>query len=207
MPPEGALAAAGGTRGAGAVAAHGSGSYLSVPSRLVSMPLFRHILAPFDFSELSAQGVEFARRLAEVHGARLTILHVVQEPTFPSFYKLGALRIYGMVPDAEKLAWRALEKRFGEPDGERGVRYNVAKGEAESQIVHYAAREGCDLIVIASHGITGLEHVLLGSVAEKVVRQARCPVLIIKSFTREARSAGAERDVAGGERHEARRRR
>jgi len=144
------------------------------------MPLYRRILAPFDFSPLAEAGVRTARALAEAHDAELTVLHVAQEPTFPSFYKLGALRIYGMVPDAEKLAWRALEKRFGDPRETPGVAYRVLKGEPEQRIVRFAADEGVDLIVISSHGLTGLEHVLLGSVTEKVVRQAACDVLVVK---------------------------
>jgi nucleotide-binding universal stress UspA family protein len=144
------------------------------------MPLYRRILAPFDFSPLAEAGVRTARALAEAHAAELTILHVAQEPTFPSFYKLGALRIYGMVPDAEKLAWRALEKRFGDPAATPGVTYRVMKGEPDQRIVRFAADEGVDLIVISSHGLTGLEHVLLGSVTEKVVRHAGCDVLVVK---------------------------
>lgn len=145
------------------------------------MALFNNILAPFDFSDVAAEGVSFARELAQAHGARLTILHVVQEPTFPSFYKLGALRIYGMVPDAEKLAWRALEKRFGERSADPKVEYALVRGEADAEIVTRAREGGHDLIVISSHGLTGLEHVLLGSVAEKVVRHAPCQVLVYKS--------------------------
>jgi nucleotide-binding universal stress UspA family protein len=159
--------------------------------------LFRQILAPFDFSDLSEKGVEYARELAATHQARVTILHVIQEPTFPSFYKLGALRIYGMVPDAEKLAWRALEKRFGLPDDDPAITYAVVKGEAESQIIDYAQKNDQDLIVISSHGLTGLEHVLLGSVAEKVVRNARCPVLVVKALQAEREAARAAKKSAG----------
>lgn len=153
------------------------------------MPLFpdsrsviRHILAPFDFSDHGEAGVRYARELAEAVGARLTILHVAQEPAFPSFHKLGALRIYGMVPDAEKLAWRALEKRFGNPEADPMVTYRVAKGDTDVRIVQTAKEIEADLIVISSHGLTGLEHVLLGSVTEKVVRHAKSPVLVYKVF-------------------------
>lgn len=164
------------------------------------MALFRHILAPFDFSDLSEIGVRFARDLARVHGARVTILHVVQEPTFPSFYKLGALRIYGMVPDAEKLAWRALEKRFGDPGDEPGLSHSIVKGDADAQIVRYAQQQDCDLIVIPSHGLTGLEHTLLGSVAEKVLRHARCPVLLVKALIPSQKAGSAEGARAADER-------
>lgn len=146
------------------------------------MARFRRILAPFDFSALSEAGVRAARELAEIHDGQVTVLHVAQEPAFPSFYKLGALRIYGMVPDMEKVAWRALEKRFGDPDADPRLTYRVTKGDPETQIVRFAAEGGFDLVVLASHGLTGLEHVALGSIAEKVVRLAPCPVLVVKSF-------------------------
>lgn len=149
------------------------------------MALFRRILAPFDFSVLSEVGVKYARELAEEHGAQVTILHVAQEPVFPSFYKLGALRIYGMVPDMEKVAWRALEKRFGDPSADPLLTYRVTKGEADAQIVRFAAEGEFDLLVLSSHGLTGLEHVMLGSVAEKVVRLAPCPVLVVKALVRQ----------------------
>lgn len=162
------------------------------------MPLFSHILAPFDFSQPSEAGVRFARELAEVHNADVTIVHVVQEPTFPSFFKLGALRIYGTVPDPEKLAWRALEKRFGEPDSIERLDYRVAKGEAESQIVRLASSGEFDLVVISSHGLTGLEHVLMGSVAEKVVRHSPVPTLVVKAMAASAElQAGSETARAG----------
>jgi universal stress protein A len=156
------------------------------------MSLFKHILAPFDFSKISEEGVRVAQKLAELHDSDLTILHVVQEPTFPSFYKLGALRIYGMVPDTEKLAWRALEKRFGSPQDLPRTTYSVVKGEAGPQIVRTATEDAHDLIVISSHGLTGLANVLLGSVAEKVVRNAECPVLVVKNVEGSAAHAAAE---------------
>lgn len=147
------------------------------------MPLFQRILVPFDFSRLAEQGVEYAEEMARQHGAHLDVLHVVEEPAFPSFFKLGAMRIYGMVPNQEKVAWTALEKRFGNPDEQQNLEFHVVKGNADVEIVRFASEHQNDLIVMTSHGLTGLQHVLLGSVAEKVVKLAPCPVLVVKAFT------------------------
>lgn len=149
------------------------------------MPLFQRILVPFDFSRLAEQGVEYAEELAKQLGAHLDILHVVEEPAFPSFFKLGAMRIYGMVPNLEKVAWTALEKRFGDPAERSDLEFHVVKGNADAEIVRFAGEHKNDLIVMTSHGLTGLQHVLLGSVAEKVVKLAPCPVLVVKAFTKE----------------------
>ncbi len=144
--------------------------------------LFQRILVPFDFSSLAEDGVRIAEQLAELHGARLDILHVVEEPAFPSFFKLGAMRIYGMVPDQEKVAWTALEKRFGDPDGREELAFHVVKGKSDEEIIRFASAHEIDLVVITSHGLSGLQHVLMGSVAERVVHMAPCPVLVVKAF-------------------------
>lgn len=149
----------------------------------------QRLLVPFDFSELAEQGVLYARDLATSFGATVDVLHVVEEPAFPSFYKLGAMRIYGMVPDSEKLAWRALEKRYGPAGTDSRFEYHVTRGTADAEIVRFAEEHGSDLIVMSSHGLSGLEHMLLGSVTEKVVRSAPCSVLVVKVLHRQPSSA------------------
>ena len=146
---------------------------------------FKRILVPFDFSRLAEQGVRCAEEMAKVHGAHLDILHVVEEPAFPSFFKLGAMRIYGMVPNLEKVAWTALEKRFGSPGEQPHLDFHVVKGSADVEIIRFAGEHENDLVVMTSHGLTGLQHVLMGSVAEKVVKMAPCPVLVVKAFTKQ----------------------
>ena len=96
------------------------------------------------------------------------------------------MRIYGMVPNQEKVAWTALEKRFGNPEERKNLEFHVIKGNADVEIVRFASEHQSDLIVMTSHGLTGLQHVLLGSVAEKVVKLAPCPVLVVKAFTDQA---------------------
>lgn len=165
---------------------------------------FKRILVPFDFSRLAEQGVRYAEGLAEVHGAHLDILHVVEEPAFPSFFKLGAMRIYGMVPNLEKVAWTALEKRFGSPGDQPHLDFHVVKGNADVEIIRFAGDHENDLIVMTSHGLTGLQHVLMGSVAEKVVKMAPCAVLVAKAFTKQpahfedAQPAEGESEASSG---------
>lgn len=146
---------------------------------------FKRILVPFDFSRLAEQGVEYAQEIAKAHGAHLDVLHVVEEPAFPSFFKLGAMRIYGMVPNLEKVAWTALEKRFGSPGEQPNLDFHVVKGNADVEIIRFAGEHENDLIVMTSHGLTGLQHVLMGSVAEKVVKMAPCAVLVAKAFIKQ----------------------
>jgi nucleotide-binding universal stress UspA family protein len=146
---------------------------------------FKRILVPFDFSRLAEQGMRYAEEMADVHGARLDILHVVEEPAFPSFFKLGAMRIYGMVPNLEKVAWTALEKRFGSPGEQPNLDFHVVKGNADVEIIRFAREHENDLIVLTSHGLTGLQHVLMGSVADKVVKMAPCAVLVAKAFLKQ----------------------
>ena len=161
------------------------GFTIFVTLSLMLMAPIRRILVPFDFSKLAEQGVQYALHLGETHGAQLDILHIVEEPAFPSFFKLGAMRIYGMVPNLEKVAWTALEKRFGSPGEQPNLDFHVVKGNADVEIVRFASEHESDLIVITSHGLTGLQHVLLGSVAEKVVHMAPCPVLVVKAFVKQ----------------------
>lgn len=164
---------------------------------------FKRILVPFDFSRLAEQGVQYAEEMAEAHGAHLDILHVVEEPAFPSFFKLGAMRIYGMVPNLEKVAWTALEKRFGSPGEQPQLDFHVVKGSADVEIIRFAGEHESDLVVMTSHGLTGLQHVLMGSVAEKVVKMAPCPVLIVKAFVKQPSAVQeaekADRDNESGD--------
>jgi nucleotide-binding universal stress UspA family protein len=143
-----------------------------------------NILVPTDFSEHAVRALAHAQALAASYRARLELLHVLEEPTFPAFYNLGAAA-YGPPPALEEKAHTALEKlitEVGTPNVEQGFGCHVKQGHAAEEITLFAAEFDVDLIVMASHGLTGLEHLLLGSVAEKVVRSAPCPILVIKAF-------------------------
>jgi universal stress protein A len=143
----------------------------------------RSILLPTDFSECARHAVPYAARLARLLGARVVCLHVV-EPVVPA---VGWTPIAEPLPVAdvgeqlEDSAARELP-RFARCEEFEGldVQDVITRGEAASEIVRVAAERGVDLIVLSSHGRTGLGRILFGSTAESVVRHAACPVLVVK---------------------------
>lgn len=142
------------------------------------------ILVPIDFSDHAEAALAHAVELARAHDARLWLLHVIEEPTFPSFYGAGAAALYDEPPDLEARAEDALEDWVAGIDVPRPLAStHVTHGTAGSSIVAFADERGADLIVIASLGRTGLKRVMLGSVAGRVVRRASCSVFVIKSAT------------------------
>lgn len=152
---------------------------------------FDRILVPIDFSEPAEQTLAYAVELARVHDARLLLLHVVRAPSFPSFYGTGAVALYGEVPDLERRARDALETLAADAGKEAvPIETHVARGDASAEIVTFAEAQGVDLVVVASRGRSGVRKVLLGSVAEKVVRHAPCPVLVVRD---EVVAAGPDR--------------
>ena len=141
------------------------------------------ILAPTDFSHHAQAALRYACGLAERFGATLHLLHVLPEASMP----LGPDPMLSMAPgpefyreseaaSAEALA-RALDPSWGTPPAVVTV---SRWGDMSDAIVAYAAGNAIDLIVVATHGRTGLSHALLGSFAERIVREAPCPVLTIR---------------------------
>jgi universal stress protein A len=141
----------------------------------------RSILVPTDFSAPARQALRHAVALAEQFGAKLTLLNVV-EP-------IGATPDFAYNPlvlDNEKVIAAALDhlKRLPEKEGIDPVliEKTVARsGPPYSEICDAAKALKSDLIVIATHGYTGLKHVFLGSTAERVVRHAPCPVFVVRA--------------------------
>ena len=147
------------------------------------MESINHILAPTDFSDMAKEALAVAKEMAQLHDATLHIVHVFEEPAFPSFYGAGALLLYGKVPDIRKQAEEALED-LANPiriDSGLNVTTHLLDGHAADEICAFAEDKNIDLIVIPTYGLTGLKHILLGSVAERVVREAKCPVFVYKS--------------------------
>jgi universal stress protein A len=144
----------------------------------------RSILAPTDFSAHSEYAVRYACGLAARLGSELHLVHILSEvlpagpdpllmPVMPpEFYEESEQR-------ARDNFGRLLDPAWGSP---RSVVTAVRWGGPVESIVAYADELKVDLIVIATHGRTGLSHVLLGSVAERIVREAPCPVLTLKSL-------------------------
>jgi universal stress protein A len=138
----------------------------------------KKILFPTDFSEFNDAALEFASRLAAESGAVLYIVHADDmEQIAAVMFDAG----YGFPSDAEtrQVLHRKLEKVIPTVPG---VTYQhcYLRGTATGEIVGFVEQQGIDLIVMASHGRSGLSRVLMGSTAENVMRQAPCPVLIVK---------------------------
>ncbi len=152
------------------------------------MTSIKQILLPTDFSEASRPAVEYACGMAEKFDAHLHILHVITDPTtqvpdfgmglaFPGYLENLPERMQQM----EERAIRALAHVLPEgwSDG-RHVTLATKQGTAFVEIIRYVREHGIDLVVLGTHGHTGLAHAFLGSVAEKVVRKAPCPVLTVR---------------------------
>jgi len=137
------------------------------------------ILVPTDFSDHSRQAIKYACELAKRFGAELHLLHVVQPLTTHVSYGPP-------IPDAELLPReqpaREVLDALAEPglDDVSRVERSVLTGTPFVEIVRCAKHKDANLIVMGTHGRTGLVHALIGSVAEKVVRKAPCPVLTVR---------------------------
>ena len=146
------------------------------------MPQFRKILCPVDFDPNSLLALRLATELAQEHKATLHLLHVVAMPPGPEV----ALPFGKMETTARtKLERLARQKVNGK------VRYevDVLMGDPGVEILQAAKRQAADLIVMATHGRKGLRHLVLGSVAEHVVREAPCPVLTVKPKAQVSKSS------------------
>jgi nucleotide-binding universal stress UspA family protein len=134
----------------------------------------RTILHPTDFSERAALAFRLACSLARDHGARLLVLHVA--PPAPALY----IGVTPPEPDRSREE-RCNRLRTLQPhDPLVRVERLLTAGQPGAAIVQTAKASGCDLIVMGTHGRTGLSRALMGSVAEEVVRKATCPVLTVK---------------------------
>jgi nucleotide-binding universal stress UspA family protein len=136
----------------------------------------RTILLPTDFSDPSGLAFRLACALARDFGARLVLLHVVE---FPANVYPEATR-----HDDPALRHPALWDKVRQlrlPSPEVRVEHRLADGDAAAEVLRAAAETHSDLIVMGTHGRTGLKHLLMGSVAEQVVRKAPCPVLTVKA--------------------------
>ena len=141
----------------------------------------KKILVPIDFSEDSKKALKYALRFAEQFGASITLLNVVEPITYPtdSGFVPAEMQTMAATMQAEaKTSLNALAKQVIKPPltGEALVR----TGSPYLEISSLARKRDIDLIIIGTHGYTGLKHLFLGSTAERVVRHAPCPVLTVR---------------------------
>jgi nucleotide-binding universal stress UspA family protein len=142
---------------------------------------FRHILAPTDFSEYSKQAVTSALELAQKFGAKLTILHVIELPPYPVEGYVPPSLSATFMDDLERQATADLAQLAPQAEAANvEVARVIAVGTPYRKIIETAEAEHVDLIVMATAGRTGFSHLVMGSIAERVVRTATCPVLTIR---------------------------
>jgi nucleotide-binding universal stress UspA family protein len=144
---------------------------------------FNKILCPTDFSASSERALDFALAIGKMSGAQLLLLHVVEPLSYPA-----SSEYFDPVIDEVELTMQmgaALQKQLEDQVTALKQNYEAIQGKVVSgntflEIINAVRDAKIDLIVMGTHGRTGLAHVLIGSVAEKVVREAPCPVLTVK---------------------------
>jgi len=144
---------------------------------------YNNILVPVDFSDYSVKAIAYAKEIAAAYDSQLQILHIIEEKAHPAYSLSGKSSIFDLVPNIEEESRKKIEKLIKESSGPKVKSViDIQGGNASSDIIKFASENFSDLIVIATHGLTGIQHLLLGSVTEKVVRMAPCPVVTIKPF-------------------------
>jgi nucleotide-binding universal stress UspA family protein len=139
------------------------------------------ILCPVDFSTVSMEALKLAGDLAEKFGAGLVVVHVLEPILAPTDFSFGPLSMTDVEDKLSDRAMDGLEKAAQSlPLPKDKVQINVARGIGSQEIIRIAEETKVDLIVMGTHGYTGITHALLGSTAERVVRRSPCPVLTIK---------------------------
>jgi universal stress protein A len=148
-----------------------------------------HILVPTDFSKASELAVEAAAMLAKDLGARVTAVHVYDPDALrpPSTLGFTTEHQERWIGEMERTIEQAFDQlRSGLLQGVREVETRIARDSSPARGICDLARQlDVDLVVIATHGRTGVAHLLIGSVAERVVRHAPCPVLTLRSKSRD----------------------
>ena len=153
----------------------------ATPETMSSGLPVRTILIPVDLSEPSRKALRYAFALAQQFGAKLILLYAIEPVATPDFAYHPLMKETGKVriAAADGLKKLCAEERIDSLWIEKTL---VREGVAHGEITEAAKSLKVDLIVIATHGHTGLKHVVLGSTAERVVRHASCPVLVVRGY-------------------------
>ena len=141
-------------------------------------PEIKKVLVPIDFSDYSKNSLKFAVNFIKCFQAELFLIYVIEPVIYPPDFSMGQIAIPAIDGEIDKRAFEELQnlaKNEIPPDVK--CKCIIRTGKPYLEIIATAKEEDMDLIIIASHGHTGVEHILFGSTAEKVVRKAPCPVL------------------------------
>jgi len=139
------------------------------------------ILAPTDFSDHACHALAYARLFADRWEAQLHLLNVIEPAVFPTEAGLTPMGMMNLDTELTEAAYKAMAEMLLRPELEGIVPItSIGHGRASTAIIEYASDHDIDLIVIATHGRTGIEHLIFGSTAERVVRESPCPVLTVR---------------------------
>jgi nucleotide-binding universal stress UspA family protein len=143
----------------------------------------RSILVPIDFSEHSQKALRYALAFATQFDAEVTLVHIVEQMVYPGDWMYPPLAVTDFATEKRE----QMIERLQALDAGSGVstQHIVRLGRAWQEVIEIAREQKTDLIILATHGYTGLKHVLLGSVAEKIIRHAPCPVLSVRPEERD----------------------
>ncbi len=141
----------------------------------------KKILVPIDFSEYSLKALNYAVEFAQVFQAELFLVYVIEPMVYPADFSMGQITIPEIDTSINSQAEEDIEKIIKERiSGKVNAKGIIKTGRPFLEIIETASEIDADLIIIATHGMTGMEHLLFGSTAEKVVRKAPCPVLTLR---------------------------
>lgn len=142
-----------------------------------SRQVIKHVLVPVDFSEFSKKAIGKGLDIAMEYGAKISFIHSVEQEAHPAFYATQLESIFQTNPQLkEKIRENLIH--FTEVPSE-DAHYSVVEGKAHKAIAQYAKAQNVDLVVMATRGMGALDHLLLGSNAERVIRSSAAPVLTV----------------------------
>jgi len=147
--------------------------------------MINRILVPIDFSEYSKNALKYAVPMAEQAGAKLHLVYVVEPTVYPADLGFGQVVLPGVEDELREKGKDELQALITREIGGRVEATAVVRtGKPYQEILLEAEERRIDLIIMATHGHTGVEHMLFGSTAERIVRNAKCPVLTIRPARR-----------------------
>jgi nucleotide-binding universal stress UspA family protein len=165
----------------------GSGSGIRFAMGIRTMITIRRVLCPIDFSDHSRRALDHARAIAKWYGSVVTLLHVSPIMPVAAYAPMSGMPPYvGLTPDTRQALMRAMRDFAAGGQMSVPIDFEIAEGHAAAAIVARASELSADLLVLGTHGRSGFDRWVLGSVAEKVLRKAPCPVLTVPTRVGEA---------------------
>ena len=144
------------------------------------MELIKRIMVPIDFSDYSKRALKYAVDFAKQFNSKMFLIYVVEPIIYPADFSMGQVAIPSADLDMQSRASEELMNLAKTIGSGLHVETIIKTGKPFIEIIDTAKEKDVDLIIMATHGHTGVEHLLFGSTAEKVVRKAPCPVLTLR---------------------------